>query len=90
MSVVVPAYNEERAIGETVTALRAWLEANGRPWEILVVDNASEDATRERLEPLLDGERVRLLVNEQQPRQGLLGPARDARHNRRAAAALRR
>jgi dolichyl-phosphate beta-glucosyltransferase len=64
ISVVVPAYNEERAIADTVSALRRWLESAGRPWEILVVDNASEDATCERLAPLLEGERVRLLVNE--------------------------
>jgi dolichyl-phosphate beta-glucosyltransferase len=64
MSVVVPAYNEERAIVGTVEALRDWLDAEGRPWEILVVDNASEDATLERLEPLLEGDRIRLLRNE--------------------------
>jgi dolichyl-phosphate beta-glucosyltransferase len=85
MSVVVPAFNEERAIGDTVTALRAWLESNGRPWEILVVDNASEDGTRERLEPHLDGERVRLLVNEQNlgkgasVRRGMLATSGDLR-----------
>ena len=85
MSVVVPAFNEERAIDETVTALRAWLESNGRPWEILVVDNASEDATRERLEPLLEGEQVRLLVNEQNlgkgasVRRGMLATTGDLR-----------
>src|SRR5215213_4893426 len=85
MSVVVPAFNEERAIGDTVTALRAWLESNGRPWEILVVDNASEDGTRERLAPLLDGERVRLLVNEQNlgkgasVRRGMLATTGDLR-----------
>jgi dolichyl-phosphate beta-glucosyltransferase len=64
MSVVVPVFNEERAIVGTVEALRTWFEETGRPWEILVVDNASDDATVERLTPLLDGERVRLLRNE--------------------------
>lgn len=64
ISVVIPAYNEERGIAGAVCACRAWLEAHGAPWEIVVVDNASEDATAERLGPLLDGERVRLLVNE--------------------------
>lgn len=63
MSVVVPVYNEEAAIAGTVAALRSWLEERGRPWEILVVDNASDDATRDRLAPLL-GEQVRLLAND--------------------------
>ncbi|MBA2630639.1 MAG: glycosyltransferase [Thermoleophilaceae bacterium] len=70
MSVVVPAFNEEVAVAGTVTALRAWLEASGRPWEIVVVDNASTDTTAERLEPLLDGERVRLLRNERNMGKG--------------------
>jgi dolichyl-phosphate beta-glucosyltransferase len=64
MSVVVPAYNEEVAIGVTVAALRDWLEASGQPYEIVVVDNASTDATRDVVRPLLDGERIRLLVND--------------------------
>jgi dolichyl-phosphate beta-glucosyltransferase len=64
MSVVVPVFNEQRTAPGTVSALRSWLERAGRSWEIVVVDNASEDATVEQLEPLLDGERVRLLRNE--------------------------
>jgi glycosyltransferase involved in cell wall biosynthesis len=62
MSVVVPAYNEEQAIAFTVTALRERLEANGRSYEILVVDNASEDRTVERVEEL--GGEVRVLRND--------------------------
>jgi dolichyl-phosphate beta-glucosyltransferase len=64
LSVVVPAYNEERGIVATVETLRDWLEQRPEAFEILVVDNASEDATVARLEPLLDSERVRLLRNE--------------------------
>lgn len=70
MSVVVPAFNEEIAVAGTVTALRAWLEESGRPWEIVVVDNASTDTTAERLQPLLEGERVRLLRNERNMGKG--------------------
>jgi glycosyltransferase involved in cell wall biosynthesis len=43
-SVVVPAFNEEQAIGPLVAALRA-----GAAWrEIIVVDDGSKDATAER------------------------------------------
>jgi dolichyl-phosphate beta-glucosyltransferase len=66
----VPAYNEEAAIGATVRALRDWLEAHGEPWEILVVDNASEDRTSEVAGELADGERVRLLRNERNRGKG--------------------
>lgn len=62
--MVVPAYNEERAIAGTVGALAGWLEDSGAPWELIVVDNASTDATRERLAPYLADPRVRLLVND--------------------------
>jgi glycosyltransferase involved in cell wall biosynthesis len=64
LSVVIPAYNEERGIVGTLEQLRAWLEADGRPWEIVVVDNASTDSTVELIRPLLDDDRIRLLENE--------------------------
>lgn len=70
ISVVVPAYNEETMIAETVGALRDWLEAHGEPWEILVVDNASEDRTGAVVEELADGERVRLLRNDRNRGKG--------------------
>lgn len=70
LSVVVPAYNEERGIAGTVVALRTWLDAHGAPYEILVVDNASTDRTREVLAPLLDGEHVRLLANAENRGKG--------------------
>ena len=44
VSIVIPAFNEEGAIGEVVTHLRA-----AAPWrEILVVDDGSADATAAR------------------------------------------
>ena len=47
--MVVPAYNEERGITGTVTALRDWLQARDpRPFEVLVVDNASARRHRRR------------------------------------------
>ena len=64
MSVVVPAYNEEAAIAQTVASVQAWLDDRGGSYELIVVDNASEDGTVEALEPLLDSERVRLLRND--------------------------
>src|ERR687896_310203 len=70
ISVVVPAYNEQTAIAATVRALRDWLEAHGEPWEILVVDNASEDRTAEVVAELADGVHVRLLRNERNRGKG--------------------
>jgi glycosyltransferase involved in cell wall biosynthesis len=62
MSVVVPAYNEEAGIVELVEVLHERLGELDRPYEIVVVDNASQDRTVELLQPLV-GERVRVLRN---------------------------
>jgi glycosyltransferase involved in cell wall biosynthesis len=64
MSVVVPTYNEGEGIAGTIAALHERLEPLGRSYEIVVVDNASEDGTVEVLQPLLEEGRVRLLRNE--------------------------
>jgi dolichyl-phosphate beta-glucosyltransferase len=64
ISVVVPVYNEEAGAASFVAALCERLAAGGRPWEVVVVDNASEDGTVAALAPVVDGERVRLLRND--------------------------
>ena len=45
LSVVLPAYNEESAVGNVVTGFRTELTALGFPFEILVVDDGSTDRT---------------------------------------------
>ena len=51
ISVVLPAYNEEEAVAEMVEGTRRALEQAGlAPFEILVVDDGSTDATAERAE----------------------------------------
>lgn len=48
LSVVIPAFDEEDAIGLTVRAVKEALEAsNIAPFEIVVVDDGSADRTRE-------------------------------------------
>jgi dolichyl-phosphate beta-glucosyltransferase len=63
MSVVVPVLNEEQQIGTILEAATGALRQRGGDWELIVVDNASTDATVARAEPWL-GEQVRLLRNE--------------------------
>jgi len=48
VAIVVPAYNEERGIGPTITRLRSAMEDSGFTYEIVVVDDGSTDATAER------------------------------------------
>lgn len=45
LSVVVPAYNEERRIGPTLDRIAAYLDGRGEDWELFVVDDGSTDAT---------------------------------------------
>lgn len=64
LSAIVPVYNEADEISTIVTALRDTLINRGGEWEIVVVDNASEDDTIQRLAPFLEDPRIRLLANE--------------------------
>lgn len=69
ISVVIPVFNEEAEIGRIVAGATAACARRGAEWEILVVDNASSDGTREALAPFL-GENVRLLENERNRGKG--------------------
>jgi len=62
LSIVVPAYNEERRIGSCIDRLRQALPALVPSWEIVVCDDGSQDKTREIVstESLRD-ERIRLI-----------------------------
>lgn len=45
--MVVPAFDEEAGIGTTLAGIREAMHGLGRPWELLVVDDGSTDATAE-------------------------------------------
>ena len=45
LSIVVPAYNEEMRLGATLKRMLAYFDAQDYPFEILVVDDGSEDGT---------------------------------------------
>lgn len=47
LSFIVPAYNEEHELPRTLASLRLAAEAARQPFEIIVVDDASTDATAE-------------------------------------------
>lgn len=52
LSVVVPAFNEAARLEECVRELAAFLAAQARPWELIIVDDGSTDGTRELLDRL--------------------------------------
>src|SRR5690349_17008198 len=45
ISFVVPAYNEEHELSRALSAIRGAAEGAAQPYEIIVVDDASTDAT---------------------------------------------
>ncbi len=49
LSIVIPAHNEVESIGNTVDALVTELEAESVPYEIVVVDDSSNDGTGEKV-----------------------------------------
>ena len=62
LSVVIPAYNEERRLPETLGTVRDYLATQAYAWEIIVADDGSTDATPEVVgRTARDDERIRLL-----------------------------
>ncbi len=45
ISFIVPAFNEERVLGRTLSAIHEAARTAGRPYEIVVADDSSTDAT---------------------------------------------
>jgi dolichyl-phosphate beta-glucosyltransferase len=47
LSIIVPAYNEERRLGATLGRVLGWADSAGRQVEVVVADDGSRDATAE-------------------------------------------
>ena len=52
LSVVIPVYNEEESVLPLYEELLSSLQATGKSYEIIFVDDGSTDATLERLKSL--------------------------------------
>lgn len=62
VSVIVPAYNEEKGIGTLIEQVSSEMARRGSAFEVLVVDDASTDRTKESLQPYAS--QVRLLRHD--------------------------
>jgi glycosyltransferase involved in cell wall biosynthesis len=47
VSVVIPAYNEEKTIGHVIEETVSVMDGLGLPYEVIIVDDGSTDATRQ-------------------------------------------
>lgn len=71
ISVVVPTFNEERKIENTVRTVHAFLASGYEPYEIIVADDGSTDATRQIVGRLcLEISPLRLLVERKNRGKG--------------------
>ena len=66
LSVVIPAYNEERTIAETIQRVKA-VDLSPLDMEIIVVDDGSKDRTREILKTIPE---IRVVLQERNAGKG--------------------
>lgn len=69
LSVVIPAYNEERRLPGSLGRIRAFLEARGESFEVVVADDGSRDATADAAEAA-GGAHLRVLRGERNRGKG--------------------
>lgn len=53
IAIVIPAYNEEKRIGRTISEIRSYLKSKKYTYEIIVVDDGSTDGTLTVLKDML-------------------------------------
>jgi glycosyltransferase involved in cell wall biosynthesis len=70
ITVLIPAFNEERRVESTLARIAAYLDKVGLTGEILVVDDGSSDATFRLAADFLKGRRGRVLRNPENRGKG--------------------
>src|SRR3954465_5883734 len=70
LSIVIPAFNEERRLGAPLLAITGFLGAQPWAWEIRVVDDGSSDGTVAVAERFAAGERRGVGQREPHPGKG--------------------
>jgi len=68
LSIVIPAYNEENRLPDTLAQIASFVSAQSYPVEVVVVDNNSSDATRRIAEDFAAKYLYARVLHE--PRQG--------------------
>src|ERR1700694_5401897 len=64
LSIIVPAYNEEKRLPSTLERLAGFTNSFGAPCEILIIDDGSKDTTREVVRAAMNQQpNLRLIEN---------------------------
>ncbi len=72
LSIIIPARNEEKNIGNTLKSIVRVFDRNELSFEIIVVDDGSTDGTVAEVERMMtDDERIRLVQNQGEHGYGL-------------------
>ena len=72
LSIIIPAYNEEALIAGTLDGLQTYLSARPEQFEIIVVDDGSQDKTAASIQAWQNrnGTDLRLLINQKNMGKG--------------------
>ncbi len=70
LSVIIPAYNEAQRIGKTIEAIGAYLRKQTYEWEVIVVNNNSNDDTASVVTRYMVHDTRFRLLNENGPGKG--------------------
>ncbi len=71
LSVIIPAYNEEKRLPETLMKVRDYLSAQNYVWEVLIVNDGSKDKTADVASDLIkDWQGFRLIDNKENKGKG--------------------
>ncbi len=86
LSVIIPAYNEEKRIGQTLAAVHQYLLTQAFTWEVLIVLDGSKDNTLSVVEQFADNKPHFRWINRHENRgkgytlrQGMLAARGDVR-----------
>ena len=70
LSVVIPAYNEERRLGDSLEKIASYLDLSSIDAEVIVIDDGSSDATARIAADVLRGQRTDVLINDENRGKG--------------------
>jgi len=70
LSIVIPVYNEEKRIGDSLKKIVQFLDQKDYEWEILIVDDGCRDRTISIAHEILDGRQYRIMKNEKNMGKG--------------------
>lgn len=70
LSIVVPFYNESKRLPKSVGQILEYLENQSHDWELILVDDGSQDHSKEYLNEFLKDTRIKLLIHEKNSGKG--------------------